>query len=230
MLYEVITIASFFILFLHVSNERSFDKHFLDSQRIYRVISTPVGHDATTWARSLGIVHDAAFTIPEIEETTQFSHTPVGSIKILDESFKQTNIMSVDSSFISMFSVKSLVGDLSEINKPNAAFVSEDFAKKYFKGTNPVGKTFDVEDLQYLQNVGTYEIRGVVKNTNPRTHFNYELLLSQKGNLGNRYSTLSENKIQWTYNYIKLEHGRITSYNVCYTKLLRICASRDQPV
>ncbi len=198
-------ISSFLVLFLHVSNEKSFDRHFPDHANIYRVISTPEGHDATQWARSLGIVHEAVVTIPEIKEATQFSHTPVGTIKIGEQSFQQKDIMSIDTSFINMFSVESVIGDLSEINKPNTVFISKDFAKKYFKDVNPVGKTIEVEALQYMQNPGTYEIRGVVKNTSPRTHFNYELLLSQKGGLSERFASLSEGKIHWTYNYIKLK-------------------------
>ena len=200
-----IGITSFLILFLHVSNEKSFDKHFPDHQNIYRVISTPVGHDATQWARSLGIIHEAVVKMPEIKAAVQFSHTPVGTFKIGEQSFQQKDILSVDSGFISMFSVESVVGDLSEINKPNTVFISEDFAAKYFKGENPVGKTIEIDALQYMQNLGTYEIRGIVKNTYPRTHLNYELLLSQKGALGERFASLSGRKIHWTYNYIKLK-------------------------
>ncbi|MGQ8337407.1 ABC transporter permease [Sunxiuqinia sp. A32] len=203
----MIGITSFLILFLHVNNEKSFDKHFTDHQDIYRVISTPVGHDANIWARSLGIVYESVAGIPEVVEATQFSHTPVGTLKINDQIVQQKDIMSVDSSFISMFSVQSLVGDLSEINKPNTVFISEDFAKKYFKNENPIGKTLEVDALQYTQNLGTYEIRGIVKNTHPKTHFQYELLLSQKGALQERFTSLPDRKIQWVYSYIKLQKG-----------------------
>src|SRR5680860_877371 len=70
----VVGIMSFLILFLYVSNEKSFDKHFNDHERIYRVISTPLGREDSPWARSLGIIHTAVATIPEIEKATQFSH------------------------------------------------------------------------------------------------------------------------------------------------------------
>ena len=69
-----IGISAFFVLFLYVANEKSFDKHFNDYQQIYRVISDPIGQGNTAWARSLGIIHAAAASIPEIEEYTQFSH------------------------------------------------------------------------------------------------------------------------------------------------------------
>ena len=205
----VIGIASFLILFLYVSNEKSFDKHFDDHERIYRVISIPGGREETPWARSLGIIHTATATIPEIEESTQFTHCAVGTIKINDQSLQQNDIMSVDENFISMFGVKSEVGNLSEISKPNTVFITEDFVKKYFKNENPVGKKITIEALQYAQNVGDYEIRGIVKNTHPKTHFKYELLLSQKGGLQERYEAQPNQKTQWIYNYVKLGKGTL---------------------
>ncbi len=62
----VIGIASFLTLFLYVSNEKSFDKHFNDHERIYRVISIPLGSEDSPWARSLGIIHQATENIPEV--------------------------------------------------------------------------------------------------------------------------------------------------------------------
>lgn len=198
--------TSFLVLFIYVENEKSFDKHFNNYEKIYRVISTPEGSESTTWARSLGIINKAASTIPEIEEATQFSHCPVGTIKINGKSFQQKDIMSVDESFIKMFSVESKIGNMTEISNPNTAFISEDFAMKYFKDENPIGKSIEIEALQYATDLGLYEIRGVVKNTHPKTHFNYHILLSQKGALGERYAALPNNKIQWVYNYVKLKN------------------------
>jgi len=216
----VIGIASFLILFIYVSNEKSFDKHFADHERIYRVISIPEGREESPWARSLGIIHNATPTIPEIEEATQFSHCAVGTIKIGEQTLQQNDIMSVDESFIEMFDVKAKVGDLSEISNPNTVFITEDFANKYYKNETPVGKTITIEALQYARNVGDYEIRGIVKNTHPKTHFNYEILLSQKGGLQERYEAQPGRKTQWVYNYIKLK--KETSPSQVEAKLLSI--------
>ncbi len=205
----VIGIASFLILFLYVSNEKSFDKHFNDHERIYRVTSIPGGREETLWARSLGIIHTATARIPEIEDAIQFSHCEVGTIKMGEQTFQQNDIMSVDENFIEMFSVQSKVGDLSEITRPNTVFISEDFAGKHFKNENPVGQIISIEALQYARNIGNYEIRGIVKNTHPKTHFKYELLLSQKGGLQERYEAQPSQKTQWLYNYIKLRKGAL---------------------
>ncbi|MDX8337727.1 FtsX-like permease family protein [Draconibacterium sp. IB214405] len=201
----VIGISSFLVLFIHVSNEKSFDKHFAGHQNIYRVTSVPGGLENTAWARSMGIVYAASEEIPEVELATQFSHCDEGTIKMGETSIAQKNIMSVDEAFMELFEVEPVVGDLAEISKPNTVFITEDFARKYYGNLNPVGQTITIEALQYSRDLGDYEIRGVVKNTHPKTHFRYELLLSQKGGLQERFESLPNRKIQWTYNYFKLQ-------------------------
>lgn len=196
-------IAAFLVLFIHVQNEKSYDMHIKDHQNIYRVISTPGGID-NSWARSLGFIKGAVKEFPEIENATQFSHCPLGSIVVHDKVISQKDILSVDTNFMNLFGIESLVGDLSEVTKPNVAFISERFAQKYFKNETPIGKYINVEALQYCRDLGKYEIVGIIKNTPIKTHLNYEILLSQKGALEERYASLSERKIQWVYNYLKL--------------------------
>ncbi len=203
----VIGISSFLILFIHVSNEKSFDKHITGHENIYRISSTAKGNPSI-WARSLGIVHSASSEIPEVELATQFIHSPVGTIKIGDDSFQQNDIMAVDKAFIEMFEVKAKAGNLSELEKPNTVFISEDFARKHYGNLNPVGQIIKFEADQYKQDIGDYEVRGIVKNTHPKTHFKYELLFSQKGSLQKDFEkSLPNLKVLWAYNYFKLQKG-----------------------
>ena len=203
----VIGISSFLILFIHVSNEKSFDKHIPDHENIYRVTSIPGGRDNAEWARSMGIVHSASTEIPEVKLATQFTHCDLGTIKLGENTFSQKNIMSVDEAFFQMFDVQVVAGDVSEISKPNTVFVTEAFAQKHFGARSPIGELINVQALQYLRELGDYEIRGIVKNTHPKTHFRFELLLSQNGALHERYASLPDRKIQWTYNYFELQNG-----------------------
>jgi putative ABC transport system permease protein len=214
----VVGITSFLMLFLFVANEKSYDKHFSRYQDIYRVTSIPFGSEENPWARSLGLMYPALLDLPEVDMVTQFSHCPMGSIRIGEQKFQHKDIMSIDTNFIRLFSVESKVGDLSEIVKPNVAFVTEDFAKKYFGNDNPVGKTIEIDALQYLRDLGTFEIRGVVKNTHPKTHFNYEILLSQKGALEAHYASLPERKVHWVYTYVLLKSN--TSPDLVENKIL----------
>ncbi|MGQ8337406.1 ABC transporter permease [Sunxiuqinia sp. A32] len=203
----VIGISSFLVLFIHVSNEKSFDKWITGHENIYRISSTAKGNPSK-WARSLGIVHSASYEIPEVELATQFIHCPVGILKIDDNSFQQNDIFWVDKAFIKMFEVNSKVGDLSELEKPNTLFISEDFARKHYGNLNPIGQIIKFEAGQYTKDIGDYVIRGIVKNTHPKTHFKYELLASQKGNMQRSFDkTLPSLKTLWAYHYFKLQKG-----------------------
>jgi len=106
-----------------------------------------------------------------------------------------------------MFGVESKIRDLRDLEKPNTIFISEDFSKMYFRDQDPVGKQIHIEALQYAGDLGFYATRGIVRNSNPRTHFKYALLISQEGGLQERYESLAERKIQWTYNYYRLGEG-----------------------
>ncbi len=70
-----------------------------------------------------------------------------------------------------------------------------------------MGQQIHIDALQYVRDLGPYEIRGILRNTNPRTHFRYELLISQKGELRERFESLPDRKIAWTYNYYRLSEG-----------------------
>ena len=204
----VIGISSFLVLYIHVSNEKSFDKWIPGYENIYRVVSTPEMHKDSQWARSLGIVHTVASEIPELEMATEFVHCPVGTIEINDNSFQQKDIFWVDEAFIKMFEVKTKVGNLLELEEPNTVFISEDFARKHYGDLNPVGQIIKFEAGQYRQNIGDYVIRGIVKNTYPKTHLKYELLASQKGNMQKAFEkTLPNLKVLWAYHYFKLQKG-----------------------
>ena len=205
----VIGITSFLILFLFVNNEKSFDKHIDDHQNIYRVHTIPEGSEITPWARSLGFVLPASRTLPEVEDVTQFSHSPEGTLKFGQQSLPVMDVLSVDEGFFRIFSIKMINGNYKEISKPNVVFISESTAKKYFKDEDPIGKTIELEDLQYDSKAGTFEIRGVVKDMHSKTHFRYDILTSQKGNLQKRFESLLPNysRTLYAYHYVKLKNN-----------------------
>ncbi|TKG97445.1 ABC transporter permease [Puteibacter caeruleilacunae] len=200
----VIGISSFLILFIHVSNEKSFDKWITGHENIYRVHSVPKKLKNLNRARSMGFVHAVSSEIPELELATQFIHNPVGTIKIDDNSFQQNDILAVDEAFIKMFEVEAKVGNLLELKKPNTVFITEDFARKHYGDLNPIGQVIKFEADQYQQYIGDYEVRGIVKDTHPKTHLNYELLFSQKGSLQRLFESLPNGKYLRAYNYFKL--------------------------
>ena len=202
-------IASFIVLFIHVQNEKSYDKHIPEHRNIYRVISTPnhINDEwSDAWARSLGFIKETSLNFPEVADATQFSHAKLETIILNNQSISQQDVLSVDTNFMNIFDVKCVIGNLSDISKPNVAFISERFAQKFFNDVNPIGQYITTETLKSREGSGDFQIVGIIENTPLKTHFNCEILLSQKGELEERYNRLSERKIHWVYNYVKLNN------------------------
>jgi len=197
-------ISAFLVLFLYVANEKSFDRHIPGYQRIYRVHTIPDGGEETPWARSLGFILPASASIPDVKEVTQFAHSPEGMVKIDDQTVRLKDVLSVDENFFDMFNIRMITGDYREIAKPNVVFITEEMARKYFGHENPVGKTIEIDELQYYQKLGAYEIRGVVESIHPKTHFRFDMLTSQKGGMQGRFNHILAGRLQWIYSYVKL--------------------------
>jgi putative ABC transport system permease protein len=197
-------ISAFLVLFLFVANEKSFDRHIPGHERIYRVHTIPDGGEETPWARSLGFILPASVSIPEVKEVTQFAHSPEGIVKIDDQTVRLKDVLSVDENFFEMFNIRMITGDYGEIAKPNVVFITEEMARKYFGHENPVGKSIEIDELQYYQKLGPYEIRGVVESIHPKTHFRFDMLTSQKGGMQGRFNHILAGRLQWIYSYVKL--------------------------
>ena len=200
-------ISAFLVLFLYVANEKSFDRHIPEHDRIYRAHTSPEGGEDAPWARSLGFIIPASENIPEVEEATLFAHSPEGMVKIEDRTIQLKDVLTVDENFFGMFGIRMISGDYREISKPNVVFITEEVARRYFGNDNPIGKTLEILELQYDQKLGHYEIRGVVESIHPKTHFRYEMLTSQKGGMQQRFDYIPSGRLQWTYSYVKLSKG-----------------------
>jgi len=153
-------ISAFLVLFLYVANEKSFDRHIPEHDRIYRAHTSPEGGEDAPWARSLGFIIPASENIPEVEEATLFAHSPEGMVKIEDRTIQLKDVLTVDENFFGMFGIRMISGDYREISKPNVVFITEEVARRYFGNDNPIGKTLEILELQYDQKLGHYEIRG----------------------------------------------------------------------
>lgn len=200
-------ISAFLVLFLYVANEKSFDRHIPEHDRIYRAHTSPEGGEDAPWARSLGFIIPASENIPEVEEATLFAHSPEGMVKIEDRTIQLKDVLTVDENFFGMFGIRMISGDYREISKPNVVFITEEVARRYFGNDNPIGKTLEILELQYDQKLGHYEIRGVVESIHPKTHFRFDMLTSQKGGMQQRFDYIPSGRLQWTYSYVKLSKG-----------------------
>lgn len=173
-------LAAFILIGLFIRHELSYDRHFEDADRLYRVIKQDPG--------SLFLGNDRfAFTpvplpdaleaeIPGVEVATQMS--PVsGLLKVGEESFLEDGLYA-RASFFDVFSFQVLSGDpRSALAGPDRMVLTASMARQLFGESDPVG-----ERLAYVWNERErdMEVTAVVADPPPNTHFSFGYLVSME--------------------------------------------------
>lgn len=168
-----LAVALFLLVYLHF--EFSFDKHFKDSDRIYRVLSVwEEGGDATNYPINFGILASTIMKeVPEVEAASRLYTWGTMALKYENGDKASVKPYLVDSSFLDIFSFKPLYGSLEgALNAPGSCVITRSTADRFFGvGSNPVGKILIDED-----NKETLEVKAVIENIPENTHFNFDLL------------------------------------------------------
>jgi len=168
-------IAVCMIITLFVVDELSYDKHFKNSNRIYRVIgnhtfNNSVFNSALTPAP---LANALVADFPEVESSFRFRNA--GSIIFVkgNESFKEEDFAFADSTFTNVFGLELISGNIkTALTHPQSMIIDQSLAEKYFPGEAPVGKTL-------TSSRGTvFQITGVYSDFPDNTHFHYDFLIS----------------------------------------------------
>jgi len=171
-----IGIVSSLFLLLYVFDDLSYDQFHTNKDRIVRVIShiTETDDEFTWGVAQIPFAHQAREDYPEIEEFARIY--PFGrqlfiynDIRLYDEDVHYS-----DSSVFNVFSFNLIMGDPATVLiRPNTMVVTESFAKKYFGGEDPFGKTIEVGRGQ------SFEITGVMKDVPNNSHITFSALISR---------------------------------------------------
>ena len=108
--------------------------------------------------------------------------------------------------FLEIFSYNLETGNKTDVlTEPFSIVLTRELAVKLFKDENPVGKTIRFEDT------GEFRITGVIDNKKPRSHFNFEMLLSYS-TIESSNKDLFESLESWknyyqNYSYLMLQEG-----------------------
>ncbi len=204
------------LITLYVIDELSFDRHFKNASRIYRINSDirfgGIDMKMSQSADPMGAVLKKDY--PQVEQFTRL-YTNYGSsfVKKGNEFIVENGIAHADSTFFELFSIPVLEGNpKTALNNPNTAAISESMAIKYFGTTQAVGKTLEVGVGQSA----VYNITAVYADIPTNTHFNFDFILSMdnvKYNFGN---FLSHN----FSTYIRLREG--TNYQDFNKKFIEV--------
>jgi putative ABC transport system permease protein len=198
-----IGISCFLLISLFILDELSYDQHFKDASRVYRINFHAVlnGADHSSANTGAPVAQALRTDFPEVEDATRLNTSGNWFVRQEDqiESFKEENVLMADSNFFSFFGIKPVYGDPHKaLNRPNTLALDHTTSKKIFGDINPVGKVL------VLDNRTNYEVTAVYPDMPSNTHFQHNMLLSMSS-----FSwTNNNNWLSTNFNtYLKLKGG-----------------------
>lgn len=165
-------LAACLLLIQHIRYETSFDTHYEDHEKIYRVVIdhylSDVYENATANSfYSLGAELQKRY--PEITSYTIVKKRDSDAIVTVDgRSFLQKNLALMDTNYFKVFKPKLLSGNTDQL-KILDAFITPQIANKYFGTNDPIGKTIKMAWV-------TLTVRGVLKDPPVHSHLTFDIL------------------------------------------------------
>jgi putative ABC transport system permease protein len=191
-----ICLAFTFLLTGFMINELSYDHHFDDYDRIYRIGTRATFRGKTTsYAVSpLPMANTLADEVPGIERASRLM-VAGAPFEVGGQKFFDIQTCAVDSNFLRMFSYSYMYGTATALDEPNRLVITESVANRLFGETDVVGRIVEFGPFEV-------EVGAVVRDLPSNTHMSFEALLS--------WSTINR-RDEWdnfnAYTYIKMMPG-----------------------
>lgn len=198
-----IGLACCILITLFVRYELSYDKHWQDADRIYRVTRDFFGNDLRLAAVAPPIAPLMEQDFPEIEAITRILRTGGLAITVDDESFQDESLAIADTNVFDVFDFTFVEGNPeTALDDPSSIVMTRRAAERYFGDEDPLGKTLLIAG-QIQGNV-----TALIEDLPDNTHFNFDIL----GSLLTIPAILGEDELEsWGsnnyYTYLRLPPG-----------------------
>ena len=171
------------VLISKVCFERSFDKFYPDSDRIYRLHENIIrdGEYKSYWQVSGGVATAMQVEIPEVEKATRL--TSIGGDKELfkpqdGNRYSARYVVMGDTNVFDLLPRPILIGDPKEtLSRPGYVMISNRIAKLLGGAEQAVNKEFEFESSPGQ----TYTIGGVFEDVPENSHLRFEIVASLEG-------------------------------------------------
>ncbi|MGE0771534.1 MAG: ABC transporter permease [Cyclobacteriaceae bacterium] len=211
---------------LFVYDEYHFDKHYSNSDRIYRVVVDFSSEgNVTSWAKSSAPI--GAYlqqTFPEIEHVVRIRKNPGTDLLSIGESqFYEPSVFFADSTFFSVFDLPFIAGNApTALKDKRSIVVTKELALKYFGSTDAIGNT-----IQYDQHLDL-KVTGIISEMPATSHFKADAFIP----FGNLEELLGEKRLShWGqfdhYTYVLLKNE--TSAQALEAKLPELLKQHAPP-
>ncbi len=206
-----IGLTVFFLLYLYVAYENSYDGFLSNSQNTYRVQLELFQDGKQQFNKATSTYSVDPLMKEKMATVTQYARAGFEKCLVYRDDIKYNDqeLFWVDSTFIDVIGIEMLQGDAkTALIVPYSAVLSDKQAKIYFGDEDPIGKIIFINE--HLR----FTIKGIFKALPENSHLNFKLLLSlSTGNVlwpgwGSNNKTWSG--YQWLYTYINLTPGSDT--------------------
>jgi putative ABC transport system permease protein len=174
-------IACCLLLSLYIEDEFSYEKHFKDNERIFRMYTTFIkdGKEESFPRTSPPIAMDLITDIGEVETATRAVTPPevdVHLIRYEDNVYHEKSGLLVDSTFFKVFPYTLKEGDITTaLDGPSTIVLSEKLASKIFRDKSPLDELLIVNSGRVTD---TFRITGVIKETPYHSHVDADFYMS----------------------------------------------------
>ncbi len=201
-----IGMVAFFLIFLYVRFELSYESMFNKSDRIYRVVAdikTPtetINANVPAWAVPMHMRTE----FQEVESAARVITNDDWLVTKGDQHFEEKEVADADSSFFTLFDFPLLKGNpRTALRDPNSVVLTETTARKYFGDANPIGQSLTIG-----QGKSHATVTGVMKDMPDNTMIKASMLISMSTIIGQGGRTLDD---QWSnygpYAFVLLKPG-----------------------
>lgn len=168
--------TAFFLVFLYVGFELSYDSFHSKADRIYRIVAdvkTPTGlqhFNSPPLPTTVGMKDQ----LPEIESTTRISLGDNWMVIRDKDVFETDNVSVADTNFFRVFDFPLIKGDPKlSLAVPQSVVLSESTAKRFFGSTDPMGKV-----LIMTRDKFPVTVTGIMKDIPENSHFKAAMIIS----------------------------------------------------
>ena len=186
-----IGMTAFFLIFLYVSFEGSYDSFHTKADRIYRLVSDVKTPSETLHYNSppVPVTQQLMTQFPELQSVTRVSLGDDWMVIRDDKVFRVDNVATADSNFFKVFDFRLLKGDPNTVLKnPSSVVLCESEARRFFGNSNPVGQSLIMSRIKFR---GT--VTGVMQDLPVNSHIKANMIFTA--------DTLNPNDSQQWDNY-----------------------------
>ena len=162
-------IASFLMISLYLRNELTYDRHYSNHDRIYRIVTSR--EEEKSAFSQIGIGPLLTQNYPQIGEYVRFSNSSVDLLNHDDNQFIWDRIFLTDQNVFDIFEHEILYGDLNTaLSDPFSIAISESVAESYFGDQDPIGEILESPSQ-------SFRVTLVFADLPENTHLKYDALI-----------------------------------------------------